>query len=303
MAEFVLAPLREVDVIPPDDGNSTAILFFCQQILAKEQDDLQTKFDFITKELSQNPVFVLDKSQSFEHKQSRTENGIHRHEREQMLKELDLLLPPEVRVMVKKHATSRMEDGSKSQPSDAAAVSNQCPARYIRYKKALGKPSSQNLEACFIHLPSWDTLEVQYLSLNVSPKPKSRLSFYSREETLEIDGKRSIKRYSMISSTAIQAMQVASQEVGSTGEFYKKIHKYKHGDFSGATAALPPLESRDDRNQSASQQQEPKQSSSSCGEPSKQPYNKCMAKSSSEKKTSETESSVDPENGHQEKPT
>ena len=248
MAEFVLVPPRD---IPPDRENRTALLFFCKHMLAEEQGDLKAKFDFITKELSQNPVFVLDRSQTFEHKQSRTEDGIHRLERQQMLKELELFLPPELRAKVKKDATEmlRLEDGIESQPSDIATDTKQSPARYIQYEKAPGQPSRQHLAACFIHLPSWDTLEVHHLSLNVSPKTiKSWKPFANKVETLEIDGRRSIMQYSMITSTAKQVVSQQDTDVeNETNDFYESISKYQlpslptpnADDSSGATAALP----------------------------------------------------------------
>lgn len=289
MAEFLLVP----NVL--DTNDSEALLFFCNQVLIEKSEeeadlrvessekhaDLKEKFESITKKLSQIPVFVLDRSQTFEHKQRRTGIGLHSHVRDRMLAELALLLPPELRVKEMKDDAAAMlqreycmrcafdeaSTGPLEQTFSSAITTGQLPIQYMQCKKAPEQPQSQHLEACFIHLPSCDTLEVHYFVLNVRPKPKGRFSLpFNKEETLEVDGNRSIRKFSMIRSTA---MEVVSQQGGDVREeikaFYQKARKYKPlslptPDPNGADVAQA-LESGTDG--IGSQQQEPTQSSSS----------------------------------------
>lgn len=239
MAEFVLAP----NAPAADERQKTALLFFSKQVLTEEQADLQQKFETITQGALQIPFFVVDRSQTFEHKEKRSGPGAHSHMKEYMVEELDLFLPPDLpRDAIKEHVKLELglEDNVETDaPKHKATATSEHAIRYLQCQK---EQTSLHLKACFVYLPSWDqsSLQVHYVCLNVRQKPKS---FWSREETLEIDGKRSLMTFSMVKSTAMQVVS-ALKEKGrdvekETDEFYQKIYLYDSRSIENASHRRP----------------------------------------------------------------
>lgn len=234
MAEFVLAPSRLGD----DDGGR-ALLLLAKELLAKEQANLKQKFDTLTQGILQIPYFVADRSQTFEHKQKRSGLDVHSHMKECMVKELELFLPSDLpRSEIKEYAEVQLglneSVSTADAPKQAVTATSERAFPYLQYEK---KPTSLQLEACFVFILPWDqsSLQVHYVFLNVHKREKS---FWTRQETLEVEGKRSVMKFSMVRSTAEQVMSALKSKgklvEDEAEKFYEKTNKYDSSSIGNA---------------------------------------------------------------------
>ena len=245
MAEYAFIPKTPLGTELSDDKK--ALLFFCSQLLSehKPETSLKEKYKSITQRALHIPCFVLDRSQSFDHNASHSGEKCYSFQDQFMINEVKLFLPSslkqvdflerDVQIALKQELSpvlavasdeqchtgpvadsANAEKQTCAEENRACTVGDDCCPAYLKCSTiptSLGS-DGKCLEICFIYLPSWDelSLEVHYMNVKVNPvQPQS--NFLSRmihkgHEKIDLVGTRSIMKFSMITPTAIETVNI-----------------------------------------------------------------------------------------------
>lgn len=233
--------------------------------------DFRNTFDTIVQAALQSPCFVFQRNQDFEHKANTTGKECHRHLDSFLIKELQMFLPSIDSKWVESQAKAALEkvttkhNCSAADPSQTAdfAESNSMdidtngPASTSQEEEFLSSiihcepidrgnlGIGKKLEMCFVFLPNQDEykFEVHYLEIKAYPTQPHSSWMHSlpvfggknKEERLDLEGTRSVSKFSMLTPTATAIVKSLESEgcdvITTAKDFFEKANKLKRSLF------------------------------------------------------------------------